>query len=452
MSSLTTLGIAGAAEGLASGAISARELTAAYLDRIAERDRTLRCFVSVLTETAEHEARAADARRVHGQALGPLDGIPIAVKDNIDVAGVPTTNGMGSRPGIVATRDAEVVRRLRAAGAVIVGKLNMHEGALGGTTDNPHHGRTHNPWRPGFTPGGSSGGSGAAVAARLCAGALGTDTMGSVRLPAAYCGVAGLKPTHGLISVDGVVPLCRRLDTIGPLARSVGDLGLLLEILEDSVRGRTPAARTTPGRFTVGLLANLEQVELDPDVARAFAASLETLQRLGGTLRRVELPGYDPAAARRAGFLLCEAEAADIHAAALAAHPAALSPPFRAFLEYGRRAPASRLAEAGRVVDAAGESLRRALEHVDVVAAPVAPQPAFSFDAPAPPNQADLTALASFAGCPAVSVPSALSRDGLPIGLQLIGAPLSERALLRTARAFADAQRCEDTPREENPE
>src|SRR5262249_14946865 len=145
--------------------------------------------------------------------------------------GVPTTNGMGPRGDSTPAREAEVTRRLRDAGAVMLGKLNMHEGALGGTTDNPHHGRTQNPWRTGFTPGGSSGGTGAAVAARLCAGGIGTDTFGSVRLPAAYCGVAGLKPTFGVVSARGVVPLSGRLDTVGPIARCVTDLGLMLDAM-----------------------------------------------------------------------------------------------------------------------------------------------------------------------------------------------------------------------------
>jgi aspartyl-tRNA(Asn)/glutamyl-tRNA(Gln) amidotransferase subunit A len=437
VTTLTALDAAAAAERLASGEFSSRELTEAYLETVASVDPALNCFVAVLADTARDEARAADERRARGERRGPLDGIPVAVKDNIDVAGVPTTNGMGARPGIVAGRDAEAVRRLRAAGMIVLGKLNMHEGALGGTTDNPHHGRTHNPRRPGFTPGGSSGGSGAAVAAHLCAGALGTDTMGSVRLPAAYCGVAGLKPTHGLISAAGVVPLCRRLDDVGLLARSVEDLSLLLGAFTDV----TPDGRRDLAGLVVGVVANFERVALDPEVGTAFAASLETLRHLGASLRRLDLPGYDPSATRRAGLLLCEAEAAVIHQSVLTAHPAACSPSFRALLEFGGKAPPARVADAARRVDAAGDLLRRALQQVAVVVAPTAPQSAFSFETVPPTNQADLTALANFGGCPAVSVPGALGRTGLPIGIQLIGAPLQESALLGAARVFAEARK-----------
>ncbi len=450
MSDLTRLGAAATAAQIARGAITAADLTDAYLARIAEQEAALHCYVTVLAESARSEAQAADDRHRRGESRGPLDGVPVAVKDNIDVAGAPTSNGMGARPGTVAARDAAVVGRLRAAGVVILGKLNMHEGALGGTTDNPHHGRTHNPWRPGHTPGGSSGGTGAAVAARLCAAGLGTDTMGSVRLPAAYCGVAGLKPTHGLISARGVVPLCARLEDIGPLARSASDLVALLDALEgfdpeceESVSRPAPRAGARARRglrgVTVGLVENFEAVALDPDVERAFGQALDVLRRLGCAFRRVQLPGYDPARARRAGFAVCEAEGAVVHESAMTTEPGAFSPAFRAMLEFGRDLSSGRLVAAERMVRAGGMRLRRALAEVDVIASPTAPSPAFSFEDPVPPTQADLTAIANFSGCPAVSVPCGLGRGGLPIGLQLIGAPFADRALLAAAVAFEAA-------------
>ena len=182
MSDPTALTIAEAAAALRAGSLSAKALFDAYLARIKRHDRALNCFITVLAAAARKAAMEADRRRAEGALRSPLDGIPIGLKDNIDAAGAPTTNGMYWRR--IPDEDAPVVARLRQAGAEIVGKLNMHEGAFGATTDNPHHGRTHNPWRHGYTPGGSSGGSAAAVAARLCAAALGTDTMGSVRLPA----------------------------------------------------------------------------------------------------------------------------------------------------------------------------------------------------------------------------------------------------------------------------
>ncbi len=376
----------------------------------------------------------------------------MALKDNIDVAGVPTTNGLGPRPGAAPDRDAEVVRRLREAGAVILGKLNMHEAAFGATTDNPHHGRTHNPWRVGYTPGGSSGGTGAAVAARLCAAGLGTDTMGSIRLPAAFCGVAGLKATYGLVSMRGIAPLSWRLDHVGPLCRSVADLGLVLEAIagfdaEDlgSIPPPAPGAAAGPwpapasGPLRVGLIENFDAIPARDDVRRSVRNAVEILRAYGASVHGVRLPDYDPSRGRRAGLLVIEAEAWVIHEAALAEAPGAFTPELRRMLEYGRDAPAGRLATAERLIQTAGFALRRALQDLDVALAFTAPQPAFPFGERAPDHLADATALANFAGCPALSVPGGLSEEGLPIGLQLMAAPLRERRLLEVARVLEAA-------------
>ncbi len=448
MSDLTELTVGAAAQALTRGEITSITLTEAYLARIARLDPALNCYVVTQADAARAEAREADERRARGQRRGALDGIPIALKDNIDVAGVPTTNGMGPRGHTTPARDAEVTRRLRDAGAVILGKLNMHEGALGGTTDNPHHGRTHNPWRAGFTAGGSSGGTGAAVAARFCAAGIGTDTLGSVRLPAAYCGVAGLKPTHGIVSARGVVPLSRRLDTVGPIARCVTDLGLLLDVMAGfdpehpgSVERTGASAGAASDRadlagVALGIITNLDRIEMDADVRHAFARSIEMLEGLGAKIRRLDLRDYDPQTVRRAGLLVSEADGAVIHERAMTEWPGAFSPEFRSMLEYGRDAGSVRLVKAERVIETAGWELRRALHEVNLIVSPTTPQPAFAFDAPVPVNQADLTAIASLGGCPAVSVPCALTATGLPIGLQLIGPPFGERALLDAARVF----------------
>jgi aspartyl-tRNA(Asn)/glutamyl-tRNA(Gln) amidotransferase subunit A len=318
----------------------------------------------------------------------------------------------------------------------------MHEGALGGTTDNPHHGRAHNPWRHGFTPGGSSGGSGAAAAARLCAAALGTDTMGSVRMPAAYCGVAGIKPTFGLVSSQGLGLLCGPLDHIGPLARSVRDLGLMLDSMAGACAG-DPFCRAAPDGWRaqpdgaaslrgvkVGLLANFDAVELEPDVAHAFAASLDLLRREGAAIERLEIFGYEPARARLAGLLWSEADGAVEHEAAPECR---FSPGFRAMLDFGARAPAAKLAKAQRLLRRIGCEFNQLFERVELIVAPTTPQTAFSFDAKSPVNQGDLMAPANFAGCPALSLPCGLSSDGLPIGLQFFAAPWREQRLLALA-------------------
>lgn len=442
MNDPTLLDATAAGAALARGELSALELTEAYLARIERLDPRLNAYIARLAEQARAQAKAADARR---ERLSPLDGVPLALKDNIDVAGVPTTCGMAAAGAPVPAEDAEAVRRLKAAGAVLLGKLNMHEGALGGTTDNAHHGRTHNPWRRGYTPGGSSGGSGAAVAARLCAAALGTDTMGSVRMPAAFCGVAGLKPTFGLVSSRGLGLLCGPLDHIGPLARTVRDLGLVLEAMAgthpddpfgraapDGWRARPEGPADLRG-LRVGVVANFDSVEIEPDVRRAFEAALDLLRREGAQIERLDIPDYDPARARRAGLLWSEADGAVEHERTQAMRPDAFSPAFRSMLDFGARAPGAKLAGAQRMLRRIGHDFRRALSEVEVIASPAAPQTAFDFDAPPPVNQADLTAPANFAGCPALSLPCGLSAAGLPVGLQLMAAPWREQRLLAIA-------------------
>lgn len=442
----TDLTVRDASAELATGRITATALTEAYLRRIEQHDGALNCFVTVTADLAVAQAAEADRRRQSGGVLSPLDGIPIALKDNIDVEGLPTTNGLASGP--IAQCDAEAARRLREAGAVFLGKLNMHEGALGATTDNVHHGRAHNPWRHGFTPGGSSGGSGAAVAARLCAAAIGTDTMGSVRIPAAYCGVTGLLPTTGLVSTRGVAPLSFTLDHVGPIARTVGDLAVLLDAMAGFDPDQPGSAETpdtsvtgTPepaplDKLRVGLLENFSAVDSDPDVGKATETVQEMLGEAGASLVVVSIPDYDPSAARRAGLLLSEAEATVALEADIAERPGDFSPDFLAMLAYGRDAGAGRVVKAMRCVKHAGQSLRNLLRKVDVVVSPTAPQVAFPFHDETPDNQADLTALANFAGCPAVSIPCGLSSTGLPIGLQIIGPPFAEARLLSLALAL----------------
>ena len=347
MTDLTKLDITDSAAGLVAGDFTAEGLLAAYLDRIDRFDGTLHAFITVLAEPAMVQARASDERRATGKTLSPLDGIPIGLKDNIDLAGVPTTNGMAKFRD--PDQDAEAAHRLREAGAVIIGKLNMHEGALGATTRNLHHGICENPWRIGYTPGGSSGGSASAVAARMCAGALGSDTMGSVRLPAAYCGLSGLKPTFGLISTRGVVPLSYGLDHVGPLCRSSRDLSLMLDVLAgydpecpESAHPhralRSDAVNLNGLRFAVPM--NNDAVPCEPGIWENFESHVAMLVDQGAVPVDLTLPETDSTGTRRAGLLISEAEAGFALETELAAHPDDFSDDFRKMLEYGRAAPA----------------------------------------------------------------------------------------------------------------
>ena len=396
------------------------------------------------------EAHRAAERAAARRRLGPLDGIAIAVKDNIDVAGVPTSNGFGGPAYRVPTKDAAVVARLRAAGAIILGKLNMHEGALGATNDNPHFGRTVNPHRHGHSPGGSSGGSAAAVAAGLCCAALGSDSGGSVRIPAAYCGIVGLKPSYGLVSTQGVVPLSYRLDHVGPLARTVSDCALMLDVLAGFDPQCPESRRAAPTRYQpaapewldglrLGVLRNFAAEPVEPAIATAFRAALDQLTSLGAELRTVEMPSYDMAQGRRAGFVRIEVEAAFVHAELYRTQPERFSPQMRSYLEWGSKAPATTLVRADRRIDVAAFELTRCFEDVDAIVSPTAPQAALAFADKAPDNAGAFCVPANFAGCPATSVPMGRNELGLPLGLQVIGPVHGEVVVLNIARVFEKA-------------
>lgn len=429
---------------LARGQASALSLTEAALARIG--DDPLRAFITLDPEGARTAARAQDALRAGGGPMGPLCGLPIAVKDNIDVAGLPTTDGTAFHAGRVAGRDAGVVARLRRAGAVILGKLNLHEGALGATTDNPHWGRADNPAAPGHTPGGSSGGAGVAVAAGIVPLALGTDTMGSVRIPAAYCGVWGLKPTRGLIGQSGLSPLSWTLDTIGPLATGAKDLMAALALLAGPDRDDpfSAAAPLVPLRRAglSGLVLGLPEeaaVALDPVVQAAFEALCDRARAAGVTLVPVRVTGWQPAALRRAGLLVAEAEVGSVIGADLdrdaAAGGSGFSAAYRALVNYGRRVEGWRLAAAYRRVALARPAAFGALQGVAGLLMPTAPETAFPHGAPVPEGQADLTALANAAGLPAVSFP--IPSTGRPVGAQLVGAPCADARIIALAGLLA---------------
>jgi aspartyl-tRNA(Asn)/glutamyl-tRNA(Gln) amidotransferase subunit A len=441
---LTFLPIGTLSELLDAHRIGSEALTRQCLVRAEGVGRSLNCFIALCPDTALAEARAADARAATRQRLGPLDGIPVALKDNIDVANVPTTNGFGGGPPRIPGEDAAVTRRLRDAGAVILGKLAMHEGALGATTDNPHHGRTHNPFRHGHSPGGSSGGSGAAVAAGLCCAALGTDTGGSVRIPASWCGVVGLKPSYGLISTRGVVPLSHRLDHIGPLTRTVADAALLLDALAgydplcSESRRAPPDDATLPSLsdLRIAVLENFAVERLEQEVSDAFSRSLVRLRAAGARVETITLAAFDPVKVRRACFVRVEAEAAFVHGPLYQQEPERFSAAMRGYLDYGLRLPATRLLQADRVMEEAVGSLNACWDRFDVMLSPTTPQAAPSFDTIPPDNAGTFCVLANVGGCPAISLPMGMTTDGLPMGLQIVAPLHQDRRLLCIAAAM----------------
>jgi aspartyl-tRNA(Asn)/glutamyl-tRNA(Gln) amidotransferase subunit A len=445
------VGVSAVSAALARGEITSVALTQAYLDRIAARDPALNSFITRTPELALQAAAASDDRRARGQALGPLDGAPLAIKDNIDVAGVPTTGGIGARRGRTAEADAPVIARLKTAGAVILGKLNMHEAAHGGTTANVAYGLCHNPHRHGYSPGGSSGGSAAAVAAGLCAGALGTDTLGSVRLPAAFCGVAGFKPTQGLVSTRGVLPLCWTLDHVGALAPRVGDLRLMIEAMagfdaNDPVALQVPSWMSLPtGHSPRGLrigcvdLTAIAGAAIDSEVAGAYARAIALLRDLGTTAIDVTLPNYDARTLRGKAMLMMEADLAIFYADDLARDPEGFTPELRQGVEYGRAQSAPKLAEAYRLIRALAPMARAVFTEVDALVMPTTPFAAFPFTQAMPKNIAAFTALANYIGAPAATVPMGKTADGLPLGLQIVAPAWDDARVLNLAEAYEAA-------------
>ena len=442
-------GVAPLAGALERGEITAEDATRASLARIEARDGALRAFIRVMRDEALAAARASDERRRAGAPKGALDGIPIAIKDNIDVAGVPTSGGIRHYRDSIAREDAFVIGRLRDAGAVNLGKLNMHEAALGATGDNPWFGRCENPHRAGYTPGGSSSGSGAAVAAGLARAALGTDTLGSVRVPASYCGTAGFKPTYGLVSTRGVMPLSWTLDHVGFLAPRAADLELLFDACAGFDREWAYARRgprfLSPKRAHPGDLHGLRlgkpalSTALEPDVPSAWKGAIDALAALGATIVEVELAGYDFTRMRREGLLVSEVEGATFHKEALERDPEGFSAELRSMLAFGAKQTAVRAAQARRRLADVRVIARRAFAGIDAMILPTTPQAAFPFSRAVPVDQADLTGFANIVGIPAGCVPFGKSRDGLPLSVQVLAPAFEDRLVLDVLAALEGA-------------
>ncbi|MEM7688869.1 MAG: amidase [Pseudomonadota bacterium] len=345
---------------------------------------------------------------------GPLSGLTVGVKGNIAVAGMPWHSGLEAHESRLAERDADTVALLRQAGAAIIGVLNMEEGALGAKTDNPHFGPTHNPHRIGYSPGGSSGGSGVAVAAGLCDIALGTDTMGSVRIPAAHCGVYGFKPATASVSQEGLEPADPTLDAIGPLARDLDTLEL--------------AARTISGfgdDLIEGTGAYLVEhgVEVAPDITAAFDAAIAALPSDPVPVALA----HKQSRIRFAGFIQVSGEMAEhLRGVAMSDHLAKL-------LTYGPKRPVSDRAEDYQIIAETCHAVRKMIEDHGFLMMPSVPNTAFAHADKEPAAQADFTCLANIAGLPAISIPAGSSADGLPIGVQIVGPAGAEGALFALA-------------------
>ncbi|MCL6539063.1 MAG: amidase [Roseiflexus sp.] len=452
MSDLTHLTIAEAADLLARREIASVELTEAHLRRIDAHDTHLNSFITITSDHALTQARAADAELTRGVRRGPLHGIPLALKDLYDTAGIRTTAGSTFFADRVPDTDARAVTLLYQAGAVLLGKLNMHEWALGVTNINPHYGPSRNPWDPSRITGGSSGGAAAALAAGLCMGALGSDTGGSIRIPASLCGIVGLKPTFGRVSLQGVIPLSWNLDHAGPMARTVTDAALLLQAIagydpDDPVSVALPVdnllATLDAGvtGWRIALATDAHFGEADPEVISAVRRAATVFEELGARVEAVDLSQGREAAHMNA--LMTTSDAAAFHRDRLRDHPHRFGADVLARMERGAQFTSTEYILARRFQSEWRRRLERLFEQFDLLLTPATPITApviEGLDAIEAARQLTrCTAPFNLAGLPALSVPCGLSAAGLPIGLQIVAAPWNEARVLRAGRAFENA-------------
>ncbi|HEY2647438.1 MAG TPA: amidase [Candidatus Acidoferrales bacterium] len=449
---------------LAKRKVSPVELTDAFLRRIERQNPALNAFLTVTADEALASARLAEKQllRRSGSRLSnsPLLGIPIALKDNLCTRGIRTTGGSKILHDFIPLDDSTVARKLARSGAVALGKTNLNEFAYGITGSNAHYGPVHNPWALDRISGGSSSGSAAAIAAGLCAGSVGTDTGGSIRVPSALCGTVGLKPTFGRVSVYGVVPLSPSLDHVGPMARSVADLAILLGVIagrdaldpsssSKSVEDFRGALRKPIRKFRLGRPRELYWERLDPEVRRAAEDAVRDLEKLGAVVSEVSLPSLKESLT--AATDISAAEIFHVHNAVgyFPSRASEYGESVRQRIAAGESVPAHRYLAGFDVRKRLLTEFDAAFQTVDAIVAPTLP-------VAAPPIGAEFMQIdgeefgvrpaivghsrpANFTGLPAISVPCGFTREGLPIGLQLIGRAFDETTLLRIAHSYERA-------------
>jgi aspartyl-tRNA(Asn)/glutamyl-tRNA(Gln) amidotransferase subunit A len=445
---------------LAKKKVSPVELTQLYLSRIEQLNPTLNAFITVAAESALAEARAAEGELLRRKRRGPLHGIPVVLKDNIWTRNLRTTVGSLILRDFVPPEDATVVRRLRRAGAIVLGKTNLHEFAYGVTSENPHYGAVRNPWKTDRIAGGSSGGSAVAVAAGLCAAAIGSDTGGSIRIPSALCGVVGFKPTFGRVSVHGVFPLAPSFDHVGPIARRALDAALVLEC----IAGRDPRDATSLARSERTFRPALRRkwprlgrpkehfwVNVDSEVRRITERAVADFVKAGAEVEQISLPTV--AAGVEAANLIAAVEASQVHehASYFPARASEYGADVRGRLERGGKTRAVDYLSAQQTMRRARDEVETALASVEAIVFPTAPvgaPPIGSECVQAGPVQiplrsalVDLNRFGNFTGLPAISLPCGITEAGLPVALQLVGRRFEEARLIAIAHHFSESER-----------
>lgn len=453
---LLNLSLADAASKVRTREVSPVDLVQAALARIRATDDILRSYITVFEEQALQVAKAAEIMAAAGHNLGPLHGIPIALKDNIALRGTRTTAGSKVLGDWVPDADATIVTRLRRAGAIFIGKTNMHEFAWGGTSANPHYGAVRNPWNTERFPAGSSGGSGVAVAARSCFGAVGTDTGGSIRLPSAINGVAGIRPTYGRVSNHGIIPLAWSMDTAGPMTRTVEDCALMFGAMagydpEDPTTADRPCADYSAGLrdgvrgLRIGVVPGYFFHHLQPPVHDAVQAALAAFEQLGAQIVEVEIDNIHGNIS--AQLTIESAEPSTYHQRWLRERPQDYGDDVRALLEVGELLLATHYLQAQRYRTLLRNEFINAFRKVDVFVCPTLPFTATKLGATTVVIESGVeedmlsaimqfTGVASLTGLPALNVPCGFDADGMPIGMQLIGRPFDEATLFRMGHAF----------------
>ncbi len=438
-----------------SRAVSPIELTRAVLDQIERLNPTLNAYITTDADGALKAAKTAERQIARGKYLGPLHGIPISLKDLYDTKGLRTTAASKILKDRIPDADAASVTKLREAGAIIVGKTNMHEFAFGSTTQSPHFGGTRNPYNTDCIPGGSSGGSGAAVAADMCIASTGSDTGGSIRAPSALCGIVGLKPTYGRVSLRGIIPLAWSLDHAGPMTKCVRDAAIMLSAMAGhDPMDPTSAQERVPG-FVRGLKNDVKKLKIgidpsfcftgaDDEVVGAIKKSLELLERLGARVVEVSLPNIELTAVVES--IIITAEPAAYHEDNLRNRGSDFGEDVRALLDAGAAFSAVHYIKAQRLRRLIQQEFADAFRKIDLFAMPSAP-------AAAPRIRATTVSIGgtetdigmaflrfpcpgNLTGLPAISVPCGMSKGGLPVGLQLMGRAFDEATVLRAAYTF----------------
>jgi aspartyl-tRNA(Asn)/glutamyl-tRNA(Gln) amidotransferase subunit A len=447
---LAALSLAQAAEAVRSKKVSPVDLVSASLARIEVYNPKLNAFITVLGESALAQARTLESEQRAGTFRGPLHGIPVALKDNIDMKGVRTTAASAVFDDRVAETDAEVARRLAAAGAIVIGKVNLHEFAMGGTSATSYYGPVRNPWALERNPGGSSGGSAAAVAADLCYGALGTDTGGSIRTPASFCGIVGLKPTYGLVSIRGIVPLTVSLDHCGPMTRTVEDAAILLNALagydrldiasvEHPAEDYVAALDQPVSGFRLGIPRGPFFDLLDADVAKAVEDALAVLARITRSQVETALPP--------ASDITLSGETYAYHEEFFARTPGRYMIPTRRALSNGASAKAADYVKARWKLELLRRTIDDSFREIDLVVLPTRRRTPRTVEAAIQREETDVprnpelenTGAFNLYGIPAISVPCGFTSNGLPVGLMIAGPRFSEGKVLALARAFERA-------------